>query len=222
MEQAALREIRPTAATTGPPRDDSSTSASQPGSPAGLELDSANQIIRLDNAGLLVNPNTGNWLRLSAAGLRLLATIDGSGSGSESRTTDGSGSFTQAQRQSLIERLIRGRFARLGRPETEPAASPGSPRLDNVILNITRRCNLRCSHCAVYVENEQPTSSSARSSRSHVASATRPDGLAEGLAEPDTEQLERLIDSLAHLGAQQLILFGGEPLIRKDIAHLLG
>ena len=61
-----------------------------------------------------------------------------------------------------------------------------------VSWNLTKRCNLRCPHCymeaGVKAENELSTS-----------------------------ECLSLIDEMAALGTEMLILTGGEPLLRKDI-----
>ncbi|QXD15938.1 radical SAM protein [Rhodocaloribacter litoris] len=61
--------------------------------------------------------------------------------------------------------------------------------------NLTRRCNLRCPHCY----------------------------LSAGEAEADelsTDECLALLDELAALGTEMLILTGGEPLLRRDIYEI--
>ncbi|MBI4305786.1 MAG: radical SAM protein, partial [Chloroflexi bacterium] len=64
-----------------------------------------------------------------------------------------------------------------------------------VSWNTTQRCNLRCSHC-------------------YLAAGE------SAAAELSFEEGCRLIDELAAAGTQMLILTGGEPLMRRDIAKL--
>ncbi len=67
-----------------------------------------------------------------------------------------------------------------------------------VAWNLTRRCNLRCSHCYI----------SAGPGQSHVG-------------ELDTEACRRVIDQLLAVNpALMLILSGGEPLLRDDLAEI--
>ncbi|MEE8473226.1 MAG: radical SAM protein [Dehalococcoidia bacterium] len=61
-----------------------------------------------------------------------------------------------------------------------------------VSWNLTNSCNLRCSHC-------------------YLDAGHRRDG------ELSTQECFRVIDQMASLGTEMLILTGGEPLLRKDI-----
>ena len=69
----------------------------------------------------------------------------------------------------------------------------------NVALFITLRCNLRCTMCnllEMLQKGEEPV-------------------------EPSTGQVETLCKELKELGCPGLILFGGEPYIRKDFGSLV-
>lgn len=68
-----------------------------------------------------------------------------------------------------------------------------------VALNLTRRCNLRCAHC-------------------YLDAGSRRDGAPDELA---TEEVLRLLDGIADLGDETMIvLTGGEPLLRSDVDRL--
>jgi AdoMet-dependent heme synthase len=71
-----------------------------------------------------------------------------------------------------------------------------SPDLKLVAWEITRSCNLVCSHCR--------------------ASAT-PGGYTDELS---TEEGYRLIDQILEVGRPIIILTGGEPLVRKDVFQI--
>ena len=65
-----------------------------------------------------------------------------------------------------------------------------------VALNLTERCNLRCAHC-------------------YLDAGTRRRG---GPAELATAEVTRILDSIATLGDETMVvLTGGEPLLRPDI-----
>jgi radical SAM protein with 4Fe4S-binding SPASM domain len=66
-----------------------------------------------------------------------------------------------------------------------------------VSWNLTRKCNLKCSHCYI--------------------NATSKD--LEG--ELNTEESKKLIDQIAEVSRPLLILSGGEPLLRKDVFDLV-
>jgi radical SAM protein with 4Fe4S-binding SPASM domain len=63
--------------------------------------------------------------------------------------------------------------------------------------NVTRKCNLKCSHC-------------------YINAAPR-----EYTDELTTEEGKRLIDQICEVSHPLLILSGGEPLLRKDIYELI-
>ncbi|MCW4010849.1 MAG: radical SAM protein [Candidatus Bathyarchaeota archaeon] len=66
-----------------------------------------------------------------------------------------------------------------------------------VSWNLTRKCNLKCSHCYI---NATPN---------------------ELVGELNTEESKRLIDQIAEVSRPLLILSGGEPLLRKDVYELV-
>lgn len=77
-------------------------------------------------------------------------------------------------------------------------ADPPPPFL--VALNLTRRCNLRCAHC-------------------YLDAGARSDG-AE--AELDTEEARGLLDGIAELSEETMVVMtGGEPLLRPDLETLV-
>jgi radical SAM protein with 4Fe4S-binding SPASM domain len=63
--------------------------------------------------------------------------------------------------------------------------------------NVTRKCNLKCSHCYI---NASPS---------------------EYTDELTTEEGKRLIDQICEVSHPLLILSGGEPILRKDIYELI-
>ncbi len=63
--------------------------------------------------------------------------------------------------------------------------------------NVTRKCNLKCSHCYI-----------------NAASGEYTDEL-------NTEESKRLIDQISEVSRPLLILSGGEPLLRKDVFELI-
>lgn len=81
----------------------------------------------------------------------------------------------------------------------EPAGDPGTGvddfRPSLISWNLTRMCNLRCPHCYL---------SAGRRSKDELT----------------TDECLRLLDDMAELGTEMLILTGGEPLLRKDIYDL--
>jgi MoaA/NifB/PqqE/SkfB family radical SAM enzyme len=73
----------------------------------------------------------------------------------------------------------------------------GKPILFQVQFTLTNRCNLRCAYCyADYPHRPAP--------------------------DLPTDQIIRMIDELRSVGTRRFNLVGGEPLIRKDIAKIVG
>ena len=66
-----------------------------------------------------------------------------------------------------------------------------------VSWNITRKCNLKCSHCYINAENK------------------------EFINELTTEEAKTLIDQINEVSKPLLILSGGEPLLREDLYELI-
>ena len=66
-----------------------------------------------------------------------------------------------------------------------------------VSWNLTRKCNLKCSHCYI-----------------NATASELPNEL-------NTEESKRLIDQISEVSRPLLILSGGEPLLRKDVFELI-
>ncbi len=82
-------------------------------------------------------------------------------------------------------------------------AAPSKPKVSDrfvplvVSWNVTRKCNLKCSHCYINAAQEELN------------------------GELSTEEAKRLIDQICEVSRPLLILSGGEPLLRKDIFELI-
>ncbi len=86
-------------------------------------------------------------------------------------------------------------YLRLGCSPTAAANEKFIPLV--VSWNITRKCNLKCSHCYINATSNELT------------------------GELNTEESKRLIDQIAEVSRPLLILSGGEPLLRKDVYELV-
>lgn len=64
----------------------------------------------------------------------------------------------------------------------------------SVIFSVTNKCNFNCKHCNIWKDTE---------------------------SELSTEQIYLLFDELAEMGTQNISIFGGEPLLRKDIGKII-
>jgi radical SAM protein with 4Fe4S-binding SPASM domain len=82
------------------------------------------------------------------------------------------------------------------------AASPEAKVKDEFVplvvsWNVTRKCNLKCSHCYINATKEELKN------------------------ELTTEEAKRLMDQIAEVSRPLLILSGGEPMLREDIYELI-
>lgn len=66
-------------------------------------------------------------------------------------------------------------------------------------LSVTYRCQARCEHCSV---------------ANYISEAS-------GQGEMDAAQIENILDQTVEMGIPKVDYFGGEPLIRRDIAELV-
>ena len=71
-------------------------------------------------------------------------------------------------------------------------------KINYLRVSVTDRCDLRCVYCMKEKMNFLP--------KSDVLSL---------------EEIERLCDNFIALGVEKIRLTGGEPLVRKDIIHLV-
>lgn len=83
-----------------------------------------------------------------------------------------------------------------------PHAQSSSEKFIPLIIswNVTRKCNLKCSHCYINASDEPKI---------------------EYADELTTEEAKKLIDQIAEVSSPMLILSGGEPLLRKDIFEII-
>jgi radical SAM protein with 4Fe4S-binding SPASM domain len=86
-------------------------------------------------------------------------------------------------------------YMRLGASPTAKTSAKFIPLV--VSWNLTRKCNLKCSHCYINATTKEL------------------DG------ELTTEESKNLIDQIAEVSRPLLILSGGEPLLRKDAYELI-
>ena len=91
----------------------------------------------------------------------------------------------------LVEHLRRGGY--LASPE---CSTTQRERVRSAYLHVTQRCNLRCKFC--YSEGDDRNL----------------------LPDPSVEHLARAIGMLASLGAERLVISGGEPFLRDDLPDI--
>jgi len=75
----------------------------------------------------------------------------------------------------------------------------GTPLLNNLIFELTERCNNNCIHCCINLPCDDINAISN---------------------ELTTEEIKRILDQAAELGCLGIRFTGGEPLLRRDFAEL--
>ena len=73
-------------------------------------------------------------------------------------------------------------------------------KMRKISINLTYRCNLKCKHCCVDAK--------------HVSEFIEEDEL-------NTELLKKVFQKVVALNPEQIVLSGGEPMVRKDFMELL-
>ncbi|HTY74301.1 MAG TPA: radical SAM protein [Candidatus Nanoarchaeia archaeon] len=101
--------------------------------------------------------------------------------------------LTQPKRLSIDDKCEY--YMRLGASPTTKTSEKYVPLV--VSWNLTRKCNLKCSHCYINATTKEL------------------DG------ELTTEESKNLIDQISEVSRPLLILSGGEPLLRKDVYELI-
>lgn len=98
--------------------------------------------------------------------------------------------------------------------------APRSPLM--VFVELTRRCNLKCRHCDIWKTSQSHTSATG------IPPSPTGDqgGSPAGSAALHTHEVsaDRLLETLTGLAAKGLVavdLFGGEPLLRKDLPRII-
>jgi radical SAM protein with 4Fe4S-binding SPASM domain len=191
-----------------------------PGTPPGarLRITPESRLLPIGGTHLLINPQSGSWLRLSDRAVRLVRALAGEPGREPTREP---ALETLAAGESVDEFLHTLRSGGFLRPEGAPSAVPEPSPFHSVLFNVTHRCNLACAHCAVYSQlgGGKPSTHLAVASRAGVGG--RP--LRPPAREPEqpTERVLDLIRRIADRGARQVVFFGGEPLVRRDFHQVL-
>jgi mycofactocin biosynthetic radical S-adenosylmethionine protein MftC len=165
------------------------------------------QVERHDSLYLLLHPNAPRWTAVNSTGLAVARLCDGRHTRDEiaSAAAGQWGQPVEAVRpdvEACLADLARAGFLESAQPAVPaPAVAGGTetqPRRGwRLHFYTTGQCNLRCRHCAV------------------MNGAAPPDRLGTAAA------LD-LIDQAAAAGAEGVAFGGGEPLLRPDLAELVG
>jgi radical SAM protein with 4Fe4S-binding SPASM domain len=145
------------------------------------------------------NPVDNHEYLVNYAGLRILENCDGANSPEQIASLFAK-EFGETQRNSgnLVASFLK-TMTKRGMITWRDAVVPEVPDWgppETVFWDITARCNLRCSHC--YYTDESAA-----------------------MKELSTNEIRRGIDELAAFGVANLVVSGGEPMLRKDALEIV-
>ena len=157
--------------------------------------------VALDGLMLLVDPETPSWIATDSRGAEIIRWIDGQctvseivGRYQERFARDWSEAWLDVT--ALVGHALRADFLRDMPIPPSSYAGRGSflrnPRLEELWIHLTNRCNLSCAHCLV---------------------SSSPSGI-EGLG---TDRWIDIVEQAKRLGAGQFYITGGEPFVRGDL-----
>lgn len=145
---------------------------------------------------VLANLDNGTWILIPLSCWRILQQMDEKNISVEEIYKNTFDYEDEEYLRSIFEKLLAYEFLV---PE-DKVANTFEYNIRKICINLTYRCNLRCKHCCVDAK--------------HVSEFTEEDEL-------DTELLKKVLEKAAALNPEQIVLSGGEPMIRKDFIDLL-
>ena len=152
---------------------------------------------RIDDFYLALNPDVPNIMVMDEIGKRFFELCDGTLTEDEIVETilrEKKGEVSKEELAGFIAVMRNAKFLFLKTPPTPQKTGRNLDKLRRLYLHITRACNQSCKHC--YLE-------AGYSLKNEIT-------IAEAL---------KLVGEFAQLGGQQLIITGGEPLLRRKMLY---
>lgn len=152
---------------------------------------------RIDDFYLALNPDVPNIMVMDDVGRDFFELCDGRLTRDEivqRILEENDGKVSKEELTEFINVMHKAKFLFLRTPAAPRRVKGTFEKLDRLYLHLTRACNLNCRHC--YLE--------AGNSLENELTITEALGV---------------IDEFAQLGGEQLILTGGEPLLRRKLLH---
>lgn len=150
---------------------------------------------------LILDPDTPNWIIVDAVGKDIITLCDGTRS-VEEITGILCQKYDEPYTESVdhvldfINEAKRNIFLRKNPFQPPKRAEKEKAPLVTLWLNVTNACNLRCVHC--HVSSGMPFKN-----------------------EMTTQEMVHIIDEASELGLKELVISGGEPLVRSDILDIV-
>lgn len=161
---------------------------------------SKNMIIKGKNDKIVaIDPETGMWIRTNQSGADILRLCDGEHSINNiiKKVSKNEKIPSQMIKDSIIEFICHAKEAKLIWEKDKTIVFATQPRpLNKVVIHITWQCNLKCVHC--YARDQKI-----------------------GEPEMDATTIRKLITDFSEMGVHQIVISGGEPLLREDILDMI-
>lgn len=145
---------------------------------------------------VLANLDNGTWILIPLSCWRILQQMDEMNLSVEDIYKNAFNYEDEKYLRIIFEKLLAYDFL----VPVDKVASTFTYNIRKISINLTYRCNLKCKHCCVDAK--------------HVSEFTEEDEL-------DTELLKKVLEKAVALNPEQIVLSGGEPMIRKDFIELL-
>jgi radical SAM protein with 4Fe4S-binding SPASM domain len=152
---------------------------------------------------LLIKPDIGKWAVVNRTGSEVVKLCDGSRSLEEiciAIANSYNRNYALETARTFFRSLVDSGIAALDEDSGEQMSGHVPDRkfpFHSIYLEITGRCNLNCLYCIV-------------DAGSHHSNQLR------------THEIFDLIDQVRQLGGENVVVSGGEPLLREDIIDILG
>lgn len=145
---------------------------------------------------VLANLDSGTWILIPLSCWRIIQQMDENNISPEEIYANAYDYDDEKYLRDIIEKLFAYGFL----VTEDKVSSTFTYNIRKISINLTYRCNLKCKHCCVNAK--------------HVSEFTEEDELS-------TELMKSVFDKAVALNPEQIVLSGGEPMVRSDFMELL-
>lgn len=145
---------------------------------------------------VLANIDNGEWILIPLSCWRVIQQMDENNISPEEMYANAFDYEDELYLRDIIEKLLAHEFLVSG----DKVSKTFTYDIRKISINLTYRCNLKCKHCCVDAK--------------HVSEFTEEDEL-------NTELVKRVFDKAIVLNPEQIVISGGEPMVRSDFIELL-
>ena len=145
---------------------------------------------------VLANLDNGTWILIPLSCWKIIQKMDENNISPEEIYARAYDKEDESYLRDVIGKLLADGFL----VSNDKVSSTFTCDIRKISINLTYRCNLKCKHCCVDAK--------------HVSEFTEEDELS-------TELLKDVLEKAVALNPEQIVLSGGEPMVRKDFMELL-